>query len=433
MENGLSRFKQSPRFQKARKALSSHWVFFASLIWIYGYNFAICGFRPWKTDLTTFSFYAVDYSFGFCTKFLPGAFYNLFTKAVSFRKVDLFCNVLLLLAMCSVCLMLDRFYNGVPSEYKKTVLVVYLFFLAGTGGFSMLFKDFGLLDGFWIYFAILIVFFLRYRVLRPLLPVFFFLCLLTHLGAAITYVPFFAILILYELSLCEKKSQKWVLRVVFVVSLLVTAATVLYFFRNDRSNLRFSSARELRSALYRRGADGAYYCYVFFDDYSSYLVEPPDPLITLSGTFLPAQVEQVLNTVFRQIALTFELYKSRNYKSFWIEGCTILVLAPAAVCLYKVLAFQFKRAKGSVVKRAAVFFCMCLAPFTSITAFFLSIDVRWIFHAYLMLFSAVLYMTYREKEALLPQLRTVVSKPRPVFLILYYLVYAAVVFRPYSF
>ena len=38
--------------------------------------------------------------------------------------------------MCGVCLMLDRFYNGAPREYKKTVLVVYLFFLTGTGGFS---------------------------------------------------------------------------------------------------------------------------------------------------------------------------------------------------------------------------------------------------------------------------------------------------------
>ena len=424
---------QTPWVEKARKALASHWVFFASLLWIYGYNFAISGFRPWKTDPVTFTFYTVDYSFGFCTKLLPGAVFNLITKDVSPRKVHVFCNVLLLLAMCGMCFMLDRLYVGAPREYKKTVLVVFGFFLTGTGGFSLLFKNFGLLDSFWIYFAILFVFFLRYRALRPLLPVFFFLCLLTHLGAILTYIPFFAILILYELSLCEKKSQKWALRVVFVVSLLVAAVTVLYFFLFERSNLRFSTSRELQNAITRRGGDGTYYGYAFFDDYRSYLVVPPENILTLTGTFLPEPVEQVLNAVFRQISYNFELNRVRNYKSYWIEGGALLVLAPAAVYLYRFLACCFRRAKGMAVKRAAIFFLMCLAPFTSIIAFFISIDVRWINHAFLTQFSAVLYMTYREKDALLPQLRALVSKPRPVFRMLYFMVYAAVVFPPYSF
>ena len=54
----------------------NHIYFYGIFAFVLLYDFLAVGIEPWDSANVYYSFYLIDFSFGFCSKILPGAIYN---------------------------------------------------------------------------------------------------------------------------------------------------------------------------------------------------------------------------------------------------------------------------------------------------------------------------------------------------------------------
>ena len=61
---------------RAKRFFSSHRIFFGLFTFLFVYSYAVGNtFVPFRVEEHFYSFYAVDYALGFCSRFLPGAIF----------------------------------------------------------------------------------------------------------------------------------------------------------------------------------------------------------------------------------------------------------------------------------------------------------------------------------------------------------------------
>ena len=394
------------------------------------YNFLIVNrCSTWTVSRISYAYHVVDYgSLGFRAQILPGSvFYGLFGEKSSEEIAAVFDTVLMLAFFAGLAILLERFMLRVGEKDRKAAVVLILFFLSGMFTFAIYTDMLGMLDVYWLYFALLFFFFLNNRVLRLLIPLLFAASMLVHFSSVMNYMILFSLVLLYRASVGEPRRDRTVYFCIFAISLAVSAGLFAYFLIHSNDPVPMT-IDEFHALLRKRGSDYPdYYDYAFFNTFIGIRDVVPQSVFEIAD---PAR--RIAATVLEKIRFTFYLFGLDPMHHVFMAAQAALVAAPAVCFYYKHLVRFFISLRGAKLKRFCVFLMMVQVPFTLCACVF-SVDiVRWSSHAFTVAFVLFLYVMYNEKElrgnvlADLERYRT-----RAPFII-YFFAYALVNDRGYS-
>ena len=390
-------------------------------------------------------FHCVDFDFGFCSKFLPGALYGLFVSSPSPTSAAVYETVLLLLGFAAAAYYLSRFYADTPAEHKKTALILSALYLTGPCTFAPFSYQLGMLDVYWIYISLIYIAALKTKYAKWLLcPALLFVSTMIHNGVIITYIPFLCLLTLYEAAKEKDKKETAKKAVLLLLCIAVALSGFLYFLANDKKNVTVSMT-EFDDTVTARGAEMTRYFDVSLfcnpEDYSEEFLEnyyyngeyPESPYTPVfDGADLSAP-EKLVNALVYQVQYQYYTLKNSGIaKSVFTESAVLLViLSPLLILFYTYTVKKYRKEKTNRLLRF-VYFCMLfMFPLAAFSSLLISTDsVRWIAHGFLCLFTLVLFMLHDAKEDL-SIIGNYFSGFSPVIGIAYFFIYALTVLDPY--
>ncbi len=373
-----------------------------------------------------YSFHAVDYSMGFCSKLLVGSIFNFFHNEISQEKVLIYELLLMILLFVAVAVFCEKLLKKAPTEDRRTAFLVIFFFLSGPGTFAQFMRDLGTLDVYWLFITILFFVCLSNKHLYPLLIIPFVICVLVHFASLICFIPFFVIITLYKLSCTENKNERKKLWICLTVSAVSAVALAVYFVMYEKSNVTYT-IDEFHKILESKGVE-------HFRYYDWYLYQVGES--ELKGHIEEFEVTQGLwygiRTVFQQIQYTvIMLYRYPEFLDNVSKA--FMVALPVSVFLF---AFIIQHIKNNHQCRFKVFvLCLALMLFlaTPLAGLMFSLDyVRWFVHAFISLFVTVFYVCYTEKQSLWSVFQRIIQKVPTLVMLLYFVVYAVNTYDLYS-
>lgn len=402
-----------------KKIWNKHYFSISLFLFLLVYSVVIPGkLQPWKIFNSSLAFHAVDFSMGFCTKFLPGAIYNIFFDTVNYTLVSAYESVLLIIFFACVCFYLEKFLLSLKPEYRKTGIILSLLLITGPGTFSNYIVCLGMLDVYWLFGTALFLLFLSKKELNLLIIPLAVCAILVHYAGIFCYVPFFAILVLYKLSCAKKGSGKVILLITFLLTTIVSIAFTLYMVVNEKYNTVYSYD-EFSKIVTDKGAD--YLAYYQFGLYRE--------LEEFYGVTI--QSDSIFEMIYWQIQST--IYTFMGSSGYWVDAITvILLILPVVIITFRTFGHLIKKNKENKLKQFS-FVCMILLFFmTLISGVLFSSDfIRWISHAFLPMLVSLFYVIYIEKDEAISFVKGIFDKiPRSVFII-FFIIYAISSFSPY--
>lgn len=375
----------------------------------------------WKIDdYAIYSFYAVDFSYGFATKLLPGALFNaLFGSHATRTTATLFVSVIMLLFFFGLALLLQKFLLHIPKESRKSVFILILFYLSGSYTFSIFTKTIGLFDTYWIFAVLLFFCIIDHKRLRLLIPLLFAGCVLVHNASVISYVILMAIVLLLKASLTKEEPERRSLLAVFTISMAITVVLAVFFGLYETKMI--CDIETFHEKLLQHGSDCFYYYdYAFFDIYNG---EPYIPDFVFSTESI---VLRFFYTVLYRIKLNYRVLLSRGPVHLLSVCCGILVLSPILYCFTRFHLSGFHKEKNSL-RRLCSILMILQSPFTLCTALLFSEDVtRWFSNAFLISFTlifSVMYYDSEQRELFLKRLNPILNS---TITKIYFLTYASI-------
>ena len=220
--------KEKSQLKKSNKDLWKYAAFFFAFTVLY-HIIVVNRLGLWKLNDVTFSVYCVDFSFGFAAKLLPGAVFRLlFGSDASRLSVNIFAVVLVLIFFAGLSILLAKFIQRIPGEYKNSALVILFFFLTGGYTFAIYTKWVGILDTWWLLISLLFFVCLEHRRLRYFIPLIYVLSLFIHYSAIVFFLTTFSVLLLYKASITASKKEKREMLIIFAVSVVITFGLFLF-------------------------------------------------------------------------------------------------------------------------------------------------------------------------------------------------------------
>lgn len=394
---------------KMKSMLENHYYSVFFFLFLLIYSFVVPGeMKLWETYELTRSFHAVDFSMGFCSRFLPGAVYNFLFDSFSDQTMNIYLSVLMIGFFLALSIFLEKFMLNVDSGYRFAALLVLLFFLTGPATFSIYIKVLGMLDVYWVFTALLFLALLSKKATWPFLFVPFLLCVVIYYVTWLCYIPFFIIIILYKISLTETKKDRIYLWVSLIASVIVSVALTVYLVLFEKDNL-VHTAYEFADILNSKGIDYTLY----YEESLFYLVDDT----VLAGN--------IFDELLSRLSGIFEGF------NLFTRIPLVMLLAPVVITIYK---FFFKQISecNSTLKKISYSCMLLLFAGTIVSSFFTSTDfVRWAGHAFLPLFASFIYVLHNEGTVAWEYISKGFEK-QPLRLIIIFLVfYAMVVYDPY--
>lgn len=409
-------------------ALEKHKYFFAIFVFFVVYNFVVVGSFSFPTiGNLCYLFHIVDFSIGLCPELLPGAIYNAIFSTTKVEVVNLYVNILYLLFLLAVSYMLEKFLYKFDSKNRYFAFIIVLFFITGPATFSIHAAEIGMLDTYWLFFAVAFLVMVQNKYLKWFVPIIFILSVFIHFGAMISFIPFFALIILFEASKNEKVSKSYM--IIFTVSVILAVAVFIYFVAFEDSNLFLSRAafRRLLSARNISEWEDNYYYY----EYALYRTAPDGTRIFPSeteGGFL----SQIFGVLTRQIKILLVVYPQISKQYFVNLASDILVSMPVIVVLYKFVLSFFKKEKENKLRRFVWFCALCLLPFTFAVSLVCSNDlIRWFDHGVICLFALVIYGLYKSSDNdYLEMLNNRTNNYSRMAIVIYFVIYMMCTVKP---
>ncbi len=418
---------------KNKNFFAENKFFFGSFLVLVFYNFAVVNnFTLPTVEGERYAFHVVDFSFGFCSKFLQGAFFHLFVDEPTELKAAIYDLILLTVLFLFVSFFINVISKKISEEYHLTFAVLIAFFLTGPLTFSIFSYRLGMPDFSWILLTALFFLCFRYEKLWFVIP---FLCVagvMVHFGFMITYALLFFVMILYEAALTQEKKQRTKLYVLIGVSMLSAFAAFFYFAVNDRANL-VMDREEFNLFLANKGISYnqqiVYYLYgdsIYpeFNDIGPFL----DKWISNdSDFFVFTAIRKVLYTLLVQL----RAYSVFGITHILLKLAAVVVFAlPAVLFLYGFIRDVFTETNITLSVRRCVFFMFPAVFFLSVM---FSLDTaRWLAHALICLFSVVLYILFREKDRAAALLKDRMSKTNRLLIVVYAVLYFFSIVDPYT-
>lgn len=393
--------KNAGFFQRHRCAL----FFF---LYVVLYNFIITNrCQIWQVSLSAHTFHLVDYSVGFCTRVLPGAIYQgLFGVHGNRTITSVYETLLLLLFFLVLAFVLETVLNHVDESDRVIGLFVIILFLSGPCTFSIFVDELGMLDVYWVFFALLFFLCLKSKWARWLIPALCFAVLLVNLSAMISYIVMFFIVMLYKM-MTEEKKKSWI--ILFSLSLVVTLATFFYFLRFETSNLLLTMD-EFNAMLDRKGGGyKIYYDYYFYGE----TWEQELRLLTVPDAGIGKLFVNLINKIIVNYTIVMQDFAFDYFAGSFF--CLVTIL-PVVVCIYKGIIAAIKMEQTNRKKNFALVLMLVQFPFTVILGGLFSIDLmRWISHAFIILFAMFLFLVKDKRTVSL--LSIYINLKNPLFYI----------------
>lgn len=430
---------------RRRSVFKDHRAALCIFLFLLFYGFAVVRrAAPPEVGPFEYYFYAVDFSMGFVGRFIMGAAFNLFTKNPTPATATVYMTVLLLLFCGALSLVLERFLRALPENRQPLGLALLAFYLTGPATFGMYFYQFGMLDTHWLFLALPFVLLLQNKKTQLLLPLLFVPMVMIQFASLFNWVLFGGLLLLYEWTLATEKKDRRRLAALFVASVVLASGTFLYFEINEKKNLVYP-IDTFNEILKDRGVTLLYY----FDDtlYENFNYDTPElaeqyeyynhiDYIDHFPNMKDNTFKETINRLSYMFRTRLGYYLQNNWhglkKTVGQAALLTVILLPMLMLFYTVLHRRFKAAKGKFLPRFTYFCMMAVYPVSIFAVIPISSDsVRWMAQGFLVLFSLLLYMIYKEKEAVLEILMQKAEKiPRPAIAI-YYCVYFFTVLNPY--
>ncbi len=381
----------------------------------------------WSVDSATYTHHLVDYSFGFCTKFLPGAIYHLFFKEVYHDQLNVYLRILVLIFFAALSFFMAKAMTlQKTGADRKTLLVILAFYLTGPCTFAIFTQQLGMLDLYWMLFGALFFFAVRNRFLKYFIPVLFVLTLLVHFSSLVSYIVLFVLILAYE-SLSNE--HKGAYKAVLAVSATVTILLFLYFLLYESTNLKYDM-NGFNAEISRRDNENYNYfiyfdyaLYNFFDSGSGvnkYVEKDITAFFPTLGPKLSAPLAKVIATVLSHIQFNMTIYTSEQI--IIIAAC-LVTLAPILVLFAMFWAHMIK---GESLPKKLLYTAALLQFYiTYAIGLVTSVDSgRWCTHAFLVQFTFVIYVVLKENQ--ISWFKTKLSKLKPWQIVLYLSVYGIV-------
>lgn len=418
---------------KIKGIFEKHKYAFFIFVFFFIYNFVIVGnFSFPAIDHLTYSFHIVDFQIGFCSRLLPGAIYNLLIPTTQENVVNLYVNILYYLFLFAVSFMLEKFLYKFDGKNRFIAFIIVLFFITGPATFAMHTIEIGMLDMYWLFLAGIFLIIVQNKYLKWLVPIIFVLSVFIHYGAMLSFVPFFALIVLLEGSRNEKVSKSYM--IIFAVSCLLSIAVFIYFIALWEDNL-FMSLEDFRKFISERNnsqwENNNYYEYVLYRIIPDELVAELEeaPLSSDSGFIM-----QVLDAIFRPIRLSLKCFAMTPKQYYTDFARDVFVSTPIVVVLYKFVLSFFKKEKENKLRRFVWFCALCLLPFTVLTGLLCSVDlIQWFGHGVMCLFTLVIYGLYKSPDNdYLEKLNNRVNNSSHLAIIIYFVFYMMCTVEPYT-
>lgn len=427
---------KNPLLEKAATPVKWYYIFAFLLV----YSFVVvrrC--RIPSMEDVVYSFHAVDFSMGFCSRFLPGAIFNFIFKTPTILKATIYETVLLVGFFAVLSVFLSKISKSLAPDNRPAFLLLALFFLTGPGTFSIYSYQIGMLDVYWMFFGAIFFVLLKNRYLRWLIPFICGLCVMVHQSALLCYVPLMALIIFTEAVFSSPGKEQKIFYILFFATCIVSIVVFLYFAVYDSKNFAFHMD-VFAAKLRERGAVNCDY----YEDYSKVTAN-----LVADGILTPEEAEyysnpilispekspvfaSFINMLWKRYKLLTVLYSLEVYKKALIRQLILYILfIPLLSVMYKYYITSFRTDGKKDIR--FVFFCiMIYFPVLSLMTPFLSTDtVRWMSHSFTVPFVFLIYMIYKKKDTIMQSLTQTCKKvPLPV-IIIYFLVYACTVFDPY--
>ena len=402
--------KKAWLIKKAESFYSKHtfllyFVFFYAFIFFYHTLVAGGAVRDWTVDSATYTHHLVDYSFGFCTKFLPGAIYHIFFKEVYSAQLNVYLRILVLIFFAALAFFMAKALTLQKSrKEKKTVLILSMFYLTGPCTFAIFTQQLGMLDLYWMLFGALFFFAVRNKFLKYLVPVMFVLTLLVHFSSLVSYLFLFVLILLYE-SLSDRDTKtKTGYGLILVVSVFIVAALFMYFLLYENANLKYDMA-SFNNEITARNKEGNYYyvyfeyaLYKFFDNGTGtnlYVPQSIEHFLPHFGPKLPVPLAAAIAAALSQAAFNLTLYATTQYV---IIAAELITLLPLLILFAAFWLHMMKTSKG--VKKLLYLIALAQFYITFAAGILSSVDVgRWCCHAFIVQFTFALYVAVKEKGA----------------------------------
>lgn len=395
-------------------------------------------FSLWHFDEYTYTLYLVDYSFGFCSKFLPGALFHLFSKEVTPWKLNLFLIVLTALFLVFVALILAKIIAVQEQPGLKFKLVLFfLFFLTGPGTFAIITHHLGIYETYWFLLSFAFVFIVSNKYLRYLSPLIFVLSVLIHYQSLFSFVIFFALILLYETHRGQKK-EKTIYGILLVCGCLAAIGLSVYLAIFEKANLQYTQ-QQLNEVLQQRNLSGKRINENYFQ--SAFFYTSPIPALdktmkefTQHPWLQPesAKLPHVLVTIINKIGLYFyfnyQVLKESHFSQLIDFSVINIILLPLLVLFYSYWRKKFK-AQKKLSGKLLYALIMLQYPFTLLACFVSTDYVRMTIHAFIIQFVLYVYILYHEKE-MFELAESYLWQADMKYLVFYFLVYAGIFMEP---
>ena len=383
--------------------------------------------QVWELNDLTHSVYCVDYSFGFASKLLPGAICRLILGThPSKGAITVYATAVIIIFFILLSAILQKFMNRIPAKYRNSAFILVLFFLSGAYTFSIYTKWVGLADTYWLFIALAFFVFLEHNKLYCLIPLLFIFSLLIHFSALVFVIPLFSMLLLYKVSVVKKKRKKHHLLLVFAFSIVLTLASFSILMLNESKMI--CSVDEFHQKLSENGTN-----YYFYHDYSFFHNWGGREFVPDSVLSMKPSLSKFFNLFYYQVKLVYDLLQADSQKmgiALTIGG--LLILTPL-VCLFIKFHYYRFRADKNRLKRFTALLMIMQFPFIVFLGFLFAISVditRYYTHAFLVMFTCVLYVLYTEPEMQIIFFEKMKDFKQSLPAKLYFLAYVVTTFAP---
>lgn len=399
---------------------------FFFLYLIFYHVFIVNRLEPWKLNEVTYVQYCVDFSYGFGSKLLPGAIFNLlFGKYASRTTANIYAVAVVILFFTGLSLLLERFMERIRPADRRAAVFVLLFFLSGSYTFCIFTKWVGILDTAWLPLLLLFIVILEHRCVRFLLPLLFALALMIHFSALVFCIPVFAILLLYRGAVARDKRERRGILAIFAASMAVTAGAFLFLILNESKTV--CPIEEFHNKLLEHGADYfTYHDYAFFHIWNgeSFI---PDGVSEIKPFYL-----KFIYFVYYQIKLDYDLFAMDVQHGLLTALGGLAVLLPC-LCFILPVFWRRMRRKGDGLQRFCAFLMLIQFPFVFLMAVLFAIGLdatRYLTHGFLGLFTLLLTVLYYEEDQRTAFFERIGSVCDTSPAMLYFLAYAAITLGP---
>lgn len=400
-----------------------HYYSLTIFIFVILYNFVIFeGFTAWKMHSVAYTFHLVDFSFGFCTKFLPGAIYNFLFDSTDERFIVLYEAAIFLFFLFIISLLLEKLIKTVDEKQKTTMLFLVMLFATGTSTFTLHIFMLGSLDTYWFYLSVIFLLLLSDKRLYFLIVPLSGIMIIVHYTSLAAFIPFLLLFILYKITITENRSELLYLWIVLVLSAVTALGFTFYFVVFEADNLTYSFAEFLKILNEKKiGCDTSYLATSLYD-YDSY------------GLFNKEFFDSIESPVLYAIAQMGYRVKTTFALRPLMQGVVPFLLNLPVVFLILSYFNKKRKEKNCTKFKLYVLYLISAMYFLIIgVTLFLSTDTgRFVGHSYLLFMALFFYILYNEKDDGLEHIKTLLSRIPKSLITLYCLLYMFLFFEPYT-